>query len=525
MARTDRAAAAEILENDLWAFAKYINPHYCYGDIHETIFRELANDEEDYLLILLPRGHLKSHCIAVWCVWQITKDPTATMVYLSAGEDLAAAQIYAIKGMITCDRYRALWPDMINKEESKREKWTAMGFIVDHPQRKKMGIRDMTIIIKTVKSNAAGLHCDYLVFDDVVTDKNAYTELGRREVKASVSMFASIKNPGAKTKGVGTRYHPRDLYYDFKNARVPVWVEDFYGKGKGEFDGEEDLWFILEEIAETSGGDLTGDYLWPRTISAVDGKPYGFDPRTLSAKRAEFFSLGENAQFYAQYYNDPNDPSSESVDRDAVQYYNAKHVLFNDGSYYYKDRKLNVFAAMDVAWTVNTSSDYTAIAVIGVDWENNIYVLGLDRFKTKDFDTYYKRIINLQSQWGFRKIHIESNAGGIFVANEVKRLAKLNGANLVVKPKAATANEGKKEERHLATLIPRVKNGGVYFTKGGLTNVIIEEIVLERPPHDDLKDSLTQAIEISYTPSKQAVGTNNVVRIRAHKRFGGLRRA
>lgn len=523
MERTEREQAAAILEADLWGFAQYINPHYCYGDVHEKVFRWLQSDEL-YQLLLMPRGHLKSHCLAVWCVWQITKDPCSTIVYLSAGEQLATVQIYAIKGMITCDRYRALWPMMVNKEEGKRDKWAAWGFNVDHPERKRMGIRDMTILIKTIKSNAAGLHCDYLAVDDVVTDKNAYTDTGRAEVKASVSMFAAIKNPGAPTKAVGTRYHPIDLYHNLKESMVPIWVEDFYGEGKGEFDGEEPLWDVHEEIAESSGGDLTGDYLWPRTVSPVDGKPYGFDPRTLSLKRAEFFSVGEHAQFYAQYYNDPNDPNSESIDRNCIEYYNVKYINHKDGKWYFKDQRLNIFAAMDIAWTTKKSSDFTAIGVIGVDAKNRVYVLGLDRFKTDDFDVYYQKVLALQSQWMFRKLSVESNAGGQFVANELKRLARENGASFIIKAKAATAQSGKKEERHRATLIPRVKNGGVFFTRGGLTNVAIEEIVLARPPHDDLKDVLTQAIEISSPPSQANTGSSNIIPIKFNRRFGGIKR-
>ena len=522
--KSTRERLKELLETDLWAFAQYINPHYCYGEIHEEVFRWLSMpNANDHQLFLMPRAHLKSHCIAVWCVWQITRDPTSTIVYLSAGEDLATVQVAAIKGMITCDKYRAIWPEMLNKEEGKREKWAAWGFNVEHPKRKEMGIRDLTIIVKTVKANATGLHCSHLVFDDVVVPKNAYNETGRKEVKAAVSQFASIKNPGAETKAVGTRYHPMDIYEQFKNARRKIWNEDFYGKGQGDFDGEEDLWEIKEYIAETAR-DMTGDYLWPRTISAYDGRPYGFNPQVLATIQSQYFALGENAQFYAQYYNDPNDPSSEKVSRDSFQFYKRENVKFNDGAYWINGKKLAVTAAMDVAWTVNKTSDYTAIAVIGVDWENNIYVLALDRFKTQDYSIYYEHIVGLYNEWGFRKLHIETNAGGHLVANEMKRLLRQNGAALVVQGKAATGNEGKKEEKHCAILLPRIKNGSMFFYKGGLTPVAIEEIVLERPPHDDLKDVLTAAISEGMAPARPRQGTDSKNVIKFNRRFGGRTR-
>jgi hypothetical protein len=56
-----------------------------------------------------------------------------------------------------------------------------------------------------------------------------------------------------------------------------------------------------------------------------------------------------------------------------------------------------------------------------------------------------------------------------------------------------------------------------------MTAVAIEEIVLERPPHDDLKDALTTAITIAVQPSRPKYD-NNVVPIKFNRRFGGRRR-
>lgn len=514
--RESREALKALCEADIFKFAQWVNPFYCYGDIHEDTMHWLGDENaSDHQLLLMPRAHLKSHEIITWCAWWITKHPDTSIVYLSAGEDLASAQISALKRILTSDNYRMLWPDMIHPDDAKRDKWTAWAINVDHPLRRERGTRDLTFLIKTVKSNFTGLHCDVMVYDDIVVPNNAYTETGRREVKAAVSQCASIKNPGAMTKAVGTIYHPADIYNDFQNAIVKEWDEEV-----GDFMSESNLWDVKKYQVE-SYGDMTGQYLWPRAQSPVDGKWYGFDIKILASIQSQYFSLGENAQFYAQYYNDPNDPESEKVSRDCFQFYNPEKVKFYDGAYYYNTRKLKIFAAMDVAWTVNKGSDYTAIAVVGIDSDWNVYVLSLVRFKTQDYDTYYQHIVGLYNQWGFRRLHIESNAGGTLVASEVKKRLRENGATLVVEGKAATGNEGKKEEKHNAILVPRVKNGQVYFAKGGLTDIAIEEIVLERPPHDDLKDALTLAIANAAPPARDQDRQNKVVNFRYNKRFGG----
>lgn len=512
-----KLAARSILENDLFAFAKYINPHYLYGDIHEVVFRWFQSEKDICQLLLMPRGHLKSHCMAVWCVWQITRKPTSTIVYLSAGKELATEQVGAIKGMITCNLYRTLWPEMIRKEEGKRSKWAAWGFNVDHPRRVELGIRDLTMSVKTIKGNSAGLHCSHLVLDDVVVPNNAYTEKGRSDVAAAVAQFASILSPGGHTKGVGTVYHPDDIYTSFREAKMKKFSEE------GEFLDEVALWKTKVFEVEDAG-DLTGNFLWPRAISPYDGEAYGFNTKELAVIQAKYFSKGDNHQFYAQYYNNANDPTSENVAREDFQFYDQARVECRFGVYYVNGRRVNLTAAMDVAWSTGKRSDYTAIGVTGTDSDHNTYVLALVRFKTKDFTVYYDRIVSLYNEWGFKKLHVETNAGGALVASEMKRILRTNGANLVVVGKAATSHEGKKEERHNAILIPRVKNHTVYFKKGGLTPIAIEEIVLERPKHDDIKDVLTTCIENGLAPSTRLADNEDKKPFRFNKRFGGRMR-
>lgn len=509
----------EDYENDLFSFAKYINPHYQYGELHEKVFRWLSKpDACDHQLLLLPRGHLKSHCIAVWCVWIITKKPWSTIVYLSAGEDLATAQVYAIKNMLLSDEYQALWPEMIRKEEAKRDKWSAWAINVDHPVRKERSIRDHTIIVKTIKSNAIGLHCSHLVLDDVVVPRYAYSDVGRREVQASVSQFASIKSPGAITKAVGTRYHPKDLYNLFSEAYKSIWNDE-----SGEFEGKSPLWEIFEEKVENRG-DMTGFFLWPRVQCPSTGEWYGFDQHILASIKAQYESTGQMEQFYAQYYNDPNDPDSHRVNRDCFRYYDKRNLTQEEGFWHMNGKRLSVFAAMDVAWTEKAKSDYTAIVVIGLDSDGFVFVLDLDRFKTSDFNIYYERVIALCHYWGFRKIRVETNAGGKFVKQEVERLIRANGQTLTIDGAYTTRNEGTKLERHASIAEHRYKQGTIYHFKGGLTPDLEEEVVLERPKHDDLLDALCASIEISKPPGSRNdnrdQGRDNVV---LHPRFGGRR--
>jgi len=509
----------ELLENNLFEFAKYLNPHYLYSDVHEEVFNEMQFGNHNKLLFLLPRAHLKSHCVAVHTVWMITRDPTITIVYLSAVETLAIIQVEAIKNMFESDEYKLIWPEMFHPEVTKRDKWSAFAINVDHPARRAMGIRDYTLIIRTNKGASTGLHCDHLVFDDIVTDENAYHESGRQEVSRAVGKFVAIKNPNASTMAVGTRYHPNDIYAAFKESMVPVVDE------QGQILDTRPDWKIVEHAAEQDG-----HFLWPRTAHPVTGRWYGFNHQVLAVKKAEYDSVHQTEQFYAQYYNEPNDPDSYKVARGNFHYYNPKKLKEREGSWFYGSdfdmKKLSVFAAMDLAWSDRNKGkrDFTAVAVIGVDYDGFIYILELDQWQSSDYDLYFNAVSDMAQRWGFRQIRVESNAAGTLVAKELTNRVRERGMALIIDAKAKTSHDGKKHERWAAVLEPRYKSNTILHRKGGLTQILEEQIMMARPKNDDLKDALCEAIEISRVPAKRAHSSRNQINvIPAHSRFGGRR--
>jgi hypothetical protein len=109
------------------------------------------------------------------------------VLYISSTSNLAVKQLKFIKDIITSDTYRLYWPDMVEKEETKREKWTEREISLDHPKRKEEAIRDPSIFTAGLTSNIVGLHCDIAVLDDVVVQANAYTEDGRAKVEDQYS--------------------------------------------------------------------------------------------------------------------------------------------------------------------------------------------------------------------------------------------------------------------------------------------------------------------------------------------------
>lgn len=499
---------------DLWVFAQLVNPGYVYGEVHKEVYRWMM----DYTLygigdsltanklVMLPRAHLKSHMVATWCAWIITRHPEITILYVSATSELAETQLFDIKNILESSQYQKYWPEYIHPQEGKRATWNNRKIRVDHIKRSQEGIRDATISTAGLTTNTTGWHADVIVADDLVVPENAYTEDGRDSVVRKASQFTSIRNAGGFTLACGTRYHPHDIYATWKEQEYEVYDDD------GELVDKLPTWEVVEHVVEEN--DI---FIWPREVRD-DGKSFGFDKNILARIRSEY---EDRVQFYAQYYNDPNDPGSNRISRDRFQYVDPKQIKYYNGSWTVKGKIVNIYAAIDFAYTIKKRSDFTAIVVIGMDSDGYIYVLDIDRFKADRISVMFDHVLEMHEKWQFRKLRAEVTAAQSLVANDLKDRIRKENMTLSIDENKPTRHEGTKEERLSAILESRYDNLSVFHVRGGYTPALEEELILARPKHDDLKDALASAIQIAKAPSKRRdeKEKGNVV---YSSRFGGV---
>jgi phage terminase large subunit-like protein len=517
MARTELSLHDQIkeaAEQDLLKFIRLVSPGRMLGGIHEEVISWWGReDAKSHQLLLLPRGHQKSQLIAFRVAWEITRNPAVTILYASATANLAEKQLQAIKDILTSKEYRKYWPEMVNDEESKRARWTVGEIQVDHPIRKEEGIRDPTVFTAGLTSNIVGMHCDIFVLDDVVVRDNAYREEERQKVKEKYSQFASIENPEAKEWVVGTRYHPKDLYSNFYEMESEVF------DALGNVVGYAPVFEIFERQVEDRG-DGTGEFLWPRQRRA-DGKWFGFDNAVLAKKKAQYL---DRTQFRAQYYNDPNDPESGGIPPSKFQYYDRDQVKREQGQWYYRDKPLALYAAIDFAFSTKKAADYTALVVIGVDPDSNYYVLDIKRFKSERISDYWEAIKEAYIKWEFRKLRAETTVAQQSIVREIKEsYIKPSGLYISI-DEHRPATTAAKEERIKATLDAKYDILSVWHYKGGNCQILEDELILEHAPHDDVKDALACAIDVSVPPIAKRKNTNgyrNQIQQQAHTRFGG----
>lgn len=502
----------EAAEQDLEVFIRLVAPQEVLGKCHQEVIRWWTReDAKSHQLLLFPRDHGKSRHVAYRVAWELTRDPTLRILYISATSNLAEKQLSFIKGILTSKRYQEYWPEMINPDVGHRRKWNNTEIEVDHPARITENVRDPSIFCAGLTTGITGMHCDIAVLDDVVVHENAYSSEGRNKVKSQYSLLSSIEGANAKEWVVGTRYHPKDLYNDMLAMREVIYDD------KGEPTGERAIYEVYERPVEDRG-DGTGTFLWPRQQRS-DGRWFGFDIAALARKKGQYL---DQMQFRAQYYNDPSDPDTRPIDYDKFQYYDPKFLTQSNGHWHYRGRKLNLVASIDFAYSLRQTADWTALVVIGVDFENNIYVLDIQRFRTNKISEYFQHILTASNRWGFRKLRAETTAAQAAIVQSLKQ-DYFAPAGLMIKVDEVkpTRHQGSKEERLEAILVPRYDNGQVYHYKGGMIQVLEEELVTRNPPHDDVKDALATAIEGAVRPAQATMRSREEGNVVYHGRFGG----
>ena len=499
-----KAQVRELCEQDLCNYIKTIAPYAVMGKVHEEICEFLTEKKSDmlYKLVLIPRAHRKSFLMAMFTAREIAINPAITILYISATSELAEAQLRIIKQTLESPKHMKYWPNLINTEEGKREKWTNTEINVDHPSRKTQGIRDCTLKAAGLTTNITGLHVDLIILDDLVVPDNN-TVAGRKLVSERYSQLQSILNPGGRIVAAGTRYDPKDLYSTLQATK-----EEIYNRN-GEYIGEKDQWAIFQRVVETDG-----EFLWPRTRRA-DGKYFGFDMKELARIYAGY---DDKIQFYAQYYNDPNRAGSSAISPDMFEYYDPEKLHTVGGVWHFNGDPLNVYAAMDFAYTLGEASDWSVIATVGIDAYKNRYILAIDRFKTDNIRDYYMHLIKAKDKWNFKKIRMEATAAQSIVIKQLKSMLRDDGVRLEIEEYKPTRD---KAERVLGSLKPLYDEHKVYHYRGGNCEILEEELTQARPEHDDTKNAVADAMDICVAPTGAGYRKNTNRTLTRLGRFGG----
>jgi len=485
---------------DLRAFVGLVAKYRVLGHCHHDLLKYLMEDH-NHQLVLWPRGHQKSTMLGFWAAWYIINNPASTVIYATATADLAEKQLGFIKNILASDVVRKYWPELVNPEPGQRACWRATEMEVDHNIRRELNVRDPSIKAVGMGGNITGFHADVVLLDDIVVLENTDTKTEREKVKTWYSLLNSILNPGGFIKAVGTRYNPDDLWGELISLTEPVYDED------GNEIGETPVYTYSIKIVEDDG-----QFLWPRK-QEIDGKWFGFNKTVLSRIRAQYL---DKSQFFAQYYNDPSDPANKRVTN--FQYYDRDKLTQMHGGWSIGGQALNVYAAIDFAASMTKKADYTAIVVVGISATKEIYVLDISRFKTNKISEMSDKLESLYGKWRWIRLRAETNAQQGLVVEQIRDFNRKRGVYYTIDRVNQVSN---KQVRIMANLEPRYAAGHVLHFRGGLCQILEDELQSTKPAHDDVSDALASVVEIASAPQERA--HKKVSNIVYHPKWGGVR--
>ncbi len=200
----------EELLKDLFIFSKEILGYNMLGSIHLQWFEALLNN--NFLLLLSPRSHLKSTAVTVaFALWRLTQNPNLRILILN--EILGNAQNFLreIKQHITSNQK---FKERFGSWDMAASRWTETSIIIP---RNKI-IKEPSISVCGVLGTVLSLHCDLVILDDPISDKNSFTQPQRSKVS---NWFRNVVLPMLEPSGqmvmVGTRWHFQDLYSEILN--------------------------------------------------------------------------------------------------------------------------------------------------------------------------------------------------------------------------------------------------------------------------------------------------------------------
>ena len=228
--------------------------------------------------------------------------------------------------------------------------------------------------------------------------------------------------------------------------------------------------------------------------------PEKFSRERLEAIRDGYIKQGIPEGYSQEYLNYPIDESNAYFRKEDFREYVRRDEDITDGVPSIQHKHLYYYSAVDFAITEKERSDFTVISTVGVDSDNNLYVVDVRRGRWDGLEImnemfsvhnrYNPQIFTAESGM------IEKTLGAFLNEEMFKRGIFLNLNPMTpIKDKQARAR----------SLQARMRAGGVYFDyeASWFTDLQQEMLRFPRDVHDDQVDSLAW---IGLTLDKQIEG-------------------
>ena len=494
---SEQEEALELAKKDLVSFGKLFLPddfmrsespffHYEVCDaLIDTSIRQLA--------VILPRGHGKTvltKC-SIMHDFVFAKEPLF-YGWVAASSKISIPNLDYIKYHLEYnDRVQYFFGDL------KGRKWTEDDIELKNGSK---------LISKSNLSGIRGgakLHkrYDLIILDDFEDENNTVTPESRSKISNLVTavVFPALEPGTGRLRINGTPVH-----YDAFITNI------LNGHTKAKTQGKDFSWDVITYKAIQPDGTP----LWPSW----------FGHKEMERKKKFYTDSGQPQKFYQEYMME--------VQNEEDSIFTRNHVKYWDGDYYYDENTeisyirtkdgeipINVFAGVDPATdSTRRDSDFSVILFVGIDANNNIYVLdyirkrslpvlgipGSDKKGIVDYIFDYNNIYHP----GLFCIEDTTMSKPIFqsINAEMRRLNDFTVKYTAEKPGTRMA----KRDRIQGILAQRFAVGSIHIKKSQYD--LQHEIFTFGPRmgHDDTIDSLAYACKYAHPPNSMTKSDEGV---------------
>ena len=466
-----RAVLLRIFSTDIEEFGKFFFPHHLQletPEFHREVYKMY---ESDSLKIALgaPRGHAKSTITdLVYLAWAIVHKKAHFILLVSDTYTQASLFLDGLKAELeTNERLKAFYGKLTSNT------WSEGDIIANGIMIKAVGAGMKVRGLKYHEFRPDLVVIDDLENDELVESKERREKLERWFNAALIPSMAT----GGRVVVIGTILHYDSLLFKLLS---PDKYKSFFKK-------------TYRAINDWGA-------LWAEHLSLGD----------LEAIKQDYISQGLGYLFYQEYQNDPITDENRKFKLEKFRYYEEPSVAGLD---------LKTFIAIDRAYSLQKTADFTALVVVSVDRENNWYVRMAERFKGTERELINK-IFDLKGYFAPQTIGIEQKAFQYTLKPTLEdEMRKRDDFFKVVELK----DLGQSKNKRIEGIVPRFESGSLFIQRTQ-TDLIDEMLMFPKAPHDDLIDALAYQLEltngVAYRPNvaRQHIPSQMGIRLRPQLR-------
>lgn len=446
------AILKKIFEKDIELYAKFFFGHHLVLDtpqFHKELYQLLEKGGKR-IAIAAPRGHAKSTIFdLIYLSWLIVHKKTKFTLLISDTYSQSTLFLETIKAEFEAnERLRAFYGNLVT------EKWSEEEIVVGDVMVKALGANMKVRGLKYRNFRPDMVLCDDLENDEMVENKERREKLSRWFNGALIPSLA----PEGKVFVIGTILHYDSLLNNLINEkRYPDWNKKIYR------------------------AVMDGRALWPEHLNL----------QQLEDIKQNYMREGQGFLFYQEYMNDPVSDEFRKFKFEKIKFFDPKEQ---------EGKQLNVYMAVDRAYSMEKTADFTGIVIVGVDSDNRWYILDAERFKGNE-KSLIEKLFDLKKFYSPLKVGIEQRSYLYTLKPTLDEEMRRRNEFFNVEE---LKDLGKSKALRIEALLPRYEASGMFFKKGQ-DDLIDELTTFPRGQYDDLIDALayiTTMAAVPYNPSK-----------------------